>query len=160
MNPFKSGRGRPKRFRVIDASKPIPISEHKLQTALMDYLRFALRPELEARAIPNGGRRHISVANKLKAEGVKRGSPDIFICLPAGKIAWLEMKAPKGGGLEPEQREFRDKVLALGHSWAMAKSIDEALEFLTSIDALKPAYQRGDAFRQAAELYPNLSGVL
>lgn len=133
-------------------------SEHKLQVALMDYLRFALRPELEVRAIPNGEKRHISVANRLKSEGVKRGSPDIFICLPAGKIAWLEMKAAKGS-LSPEQKEFRDKVKNLDHHYAVAKTIDEALEYLTAIDALKPAYQRGDAFKEAQKIYTQLMGV-
>lgn len=146
------------RFRVIDGSKVPAPSEHKIQVALMDYLKLALRPELEARAIPNGGRRHISVANKLKAEGVRAGSPDIFICLPGGKVAWLEMKA-KNGSLEPEQKEFRDKVIALGHSYGVAKSVEQAIEYLTSIDALKPAYQRGDAFKKAAEIYTSMMGV-
>ncbi len=115
-------------------------SEHIIQRRLMDYLRIALRPELEARAVPNGEKRHISVANRLKAEGVKRGTPDIFICLPEGRIAWLEMKAAKGS-LSPEQKAFREKVEALGHRYAVAKTVDEALTFLTEIDALKPAYR-------------------
>jgi len=133
-------------------------SEHKLQVALIDYLALALRPELEVRAIPNGGIRHKGVAQRLKDEGVRRGTPDIFICLPEGRIAWLEMKA-KAGTLSPEQKAFRDKVLALGHHHAVAKTIDEALAFLTSIDALKPAYQRGDAFREAAKIHTSLIGV-
>lgn len=133
-------------------------SEHKIQVALMDYLALALRPELEARAVPNGEKRHIAVANRLKAEGVRRGTPDIFICLPDGKIAWLEMKKP-GGSLSPEQKAFRTKVTALGHPYGVAKSIDEALEFLTSIDALKPAYQRGEAFREAAKIHTSMMGI-
>lgn len=117
-------------------------SEHKIQVALFDYLALAARPELEIRAIPNGEKRHIAVASRLKAEGVRRGSPDIFVCLPEGKIGWLEMKAAKGA-LSKEQREFRDKVQALGHLWALARSVDEALEILTRWDALRPAYRRG-----------------
>lgn len=138
--------------------KLAPPSEHKLQVALIDYLALALRPELECRAIPNGEKRHIRVAQRLKNEGVRRGTPDIFICLPGGKIAWLEMKAAKGS-LSPEQKAFRDKVLALGHHHAVAKTIDDALAFLTSIDALKPAYQRGDAYREAAKIYSSMMGV-
>lgn len=133
-------------------------SEHKLQVALIDYLALALRPELEVRAIPNGEKRHIRVASRLKDEGVRRGTPDIFICLPEGRIAWLEMKAHKGT-LSPDQKAFRDKVLALGHHWGMARSIDEALEHLTKWDALKPAYQRGEAFREAARLHVSLMGI-
>lgn len=115
-------------------------SEHKIQTALFDYLALAARPELEIRAIPNGEKRHIAVASRLKAEGVRRGTPDIFVCLPAGRVAWLEMKAEKGR-LSEDQITFRDKVQALGHLWATASSVDEALEHLTAWDALKPAYR-------------------
>jgi len=136
----------------------LKISEHKLQVALMDYLALALRPELEARAVPNGEKRHIRVASRLKAEGVRRGTPDIFICLPAGKVAWLEMKAAKGS-LSDDQKAFREKVTALGHAYGVARSIDEALEFLTSIDALKPAYQRGEAFREAAKNHISMMGA-
>jgi hypothetical protein len=118
--------------------------EHRIQVALMDYLRLALRPELEVRAIPNGEKRHIRVASRLKAEGVRRGTPDIFVCLPQGRIGWLEMKAPKGV-LSPEQKHFRDKVLALGHFWALARTVDQALEHLTEWDALRPAYRRAPA---------------
>ena len=48
-------------------------------------------------AIPNGGHRHISVAKKLKAEGVKSGVPDIL--LPAARGGYhglfVEMKSGK-----------------------------------------------------------------
>lgn len=138
--------------------KPAP-SEHQLQTALADYLMLAARPELHWFAIPNGEKRHIRVAQRLKNEGVRRGSPDLCFLLPGGKVGWLEMKASKGS-LSEHQKSFRDKAQALGHAWAVAKNIDEALEFLTAIDALKPAYQRGDAFRQAAEIHLTLARAL
>jgi len=120
-------------------------TEHKIQTALFDYLALAAKPELEIRAIPNGEKRHISVASRLKAEGVRRGTPDIFVCLPGGKIAWLEMKAAKGR-LSEDQIAFRDRVLSLGHLWAMARSVDEAIEHLTDWGVMKPAYMRGKSF--------------
>ena len=134
------------------------VSEHRLQTALCDYLMLAARPELHWFAIPNGEKRHIRVAQRLKNEGVRRGSPDLVFMLPGGKVGWLEMKAAKGR-LQPEQEAFRDKALSLGHSWAVAKTIEEALAFLTSIDALKPAYRRGEDFRKAAEIYTTMMGV-
>lgn len=137
--------------------KPTP-SEHHLQVALFDYLALALRPELEARAIPNGEKRHIRVASRLKAEGVRRGTPDIFICLPDGKVAWLEMKAAKGS-LSPEQKVFRDKVKALGHYWHVASTVTDALEFLTSVDALKPAFRHIDAYHQASKIHCSMMGV-
>ncbi|MBV1928237.1 MAG: VRR-NUC domain-containing protein, partial [Gammaproteobacteria bacterium] len=48
-------------------------------------------------AIPNGGDRHPVVAAKLKAEGVKRGVPDV--CLPVVRGGYhglyIELKKPK-----------------------------------------------------------------
>lgn len=132
--------------------------EHKLQTALIDYLKIAGRPNLHWFAVPNGGHRHIAEASRLKAEGVRSGTPDLCFMLPDGKVAWLEMKAAKGS-LGPAQKEFRDIAHRLGHQWGVAKSIDEALEFLTSIDALKPAYQCVDAYREAAKIHTSMMGV-
>lgn len=120
-------------------AKPRAI-EHKIQVALMDYLAFAARPEIYYFAIPNQSNRHISNAGKMKAEGVRAGSPDLCFLLPGGRVGWLEMKAP-GGSLSDTQKAFRDRALSLGHYWAMAHSIDEALISLTEWNALKSAYQ-------------------
>jgi hypothetical protein len=115
-------------------------SEHVIQSRLVDYLKFALRDGLDFRAIPNGGKRSRSTAIKLKAEGVKAGSPDTFALLPQGRTGWLELKTDIGR-LSDEQKQFRDKALALGHLWRMARSVREALEILTEWDALKPEYR-------------------
>lgn len=132
--------------------------EHKFQVALIDYLKIAGRPELHWFAVPNGGYRAKTEAMRLKNEGVRSGTPDLCFMLPDGKVAWLEMKATKGT-LGPAQKEFRDIAYRLGHHWGVAKTIDEALEFLTSIDALKPAYQCVDAYREAAKIHISMMGV-
>jgi hypothetical protein len=111
-------------------------TEHQLQASLCEYLDRALRPELDYFAIPNGGARHIRVAMKLKAEGAKRGVPDIAIMLPEGRIAWLELKI-KGGYLSADQKAFRDKAISLDHAWGMARTLDEAEVFLAAIGVLK-----------------------
>ncbi len=131
----------PKRCRVIDGSKPLTISEHKIQTRLMDYLAFAARSDIYYFAIPNQSNRHISNAVKMKAEGVRSGVADLCFMFPAGRVAWLEMKRP-GRSLTTTQKSFRDICIALGHLWGIAKSVDEALELLTKWDALKPAYRK------------------
>lgn len=48
-------------------------------------------------AIPNGGLRDKATAGKLKAEGVKRGVPDIFLPLIVGTWAglYVELKRPE-----------------------------------------------------------------
>ena len=114
----------------------LPFSEHQLQVSVCELLDIALRPGLYYLAVPNGGARHIAVARKLKAEGVKAGVADIQILLEDGRSAWLELKI-KGGALSQDQKIFRDVCRALGHPWAMAKTMDEAEAFLDSIGCLR-----------------------
>ncbi len=76
-------------------------------------------------AVPNGGKRDIRVATKLKAEGVQPGVTDLVFCLPQGRFAGLELKAGKNG-LTPHQTEFKHRVQALQGWWKMANSYDEA----------------------------------
>ena len=114
----------------------LPFSEHALQVAVVEYMTLMVRPELYWSAIPNGGKRNLSVAVKLKREGLKPGSPDLYVMLPDGKIAWLELKV-KGGSLSIEQQAFRNVCKRLGHHWVVAKTLDEVIVFLASLGALK-----------------------
>jgi hypothetical protein len=147
---------RPAKFRVVDGSKPVGPSEHKIQVQLMDYLVYAARPDIYYFAIPNQANRHIRNAVKMKAEGVRSGVADLCFMLPQGRVAWLEMKKP-GGSLSPTQRQFREVCHSLGHQWGTAKSIEEALELLTQWDALKPAYRRSKDFFSTDHLQQVLS---
>ena len=61
------------------------MSEHAEQVRLMTWARQweDEYPGLDLLfAIPNGGKRHVAVARKLKAEGVKAGVPDLFLPVP------------------------------------------------------------------------------
>ena len=115
---------------------PLATSEHQLQSTLFEYMRLNLRPDCYPYAVPNGGHRHIRVAVRLKAEGVKRGVPDLHIMMPGGRLVYLELKI-KGGSLSSDQKAFRDMARTLGFEWGMAKTLDQAIEFLASIGALK-----------------------
>ena len=88
-------------------------------------------------AIPNGGKRGIKTASKLKLEGVLSGTPDIQILLPNGKTVFIEMKKQKGGKLSPEQIDFINKSQSLGHTVIVANGCNEAskkfIEFLKSL---------------------------
>jgi hypothetical protein len=139
--------------------KLAPPSEHKIQVALCDYLAIGGRKDLHWFAIPNGGHRHIRQATKLKAEGVRRGSPDMCFLLPEGKVGWLELKARRGS-LSPDQRAFRDKAAALGHLWGQANNVDDAIRLLSVWGVLQSAYARAEAFRQAAQNHLTLARVL
>jgi hypothetical protein len=43
----------------------------------------------------------------------------------------------EGGRLSNDQKTFRDYAFELGHPWAMAKTLNEATDFLASVGALK-----------------------
>lgn len=87
------------------------VSEHAHQKALIAWWSIAHKtfglPETALFAIPNGGKRHVAVAAKLKAEGVRKGIIDL--CLPVSRGGyhgmWIEMKAGRNKPT-PEQAEF------------------------------------------------------
>jgi hypothetical protein len=120
-------------------------SEHKLQVSLIDYLAIAGRRDLLWFAIPNGGFRHISVAARLKAEGVRSGIFDMVFLLEQGRVGWMELKT-RTGRLSASQIAFRERAEALGHLVAVIRSLDEAIVHLTKWGVLKNAYQRGPNF--------------
>jgi len=86
------------------------MSEHDEQVTLFQILALYEERYPILRwifAIPNGGKRHPATAMKMKAEGVKRGIPDICIPYPVDEWAgcYVEMKFGKGR-LTKEQQEF------------------------------------------------------
>jgi hypothetical protein len=88
----------------------IKTSEHEHQVCLLTWanLQAKAMPDLALLfAIPNGGKRHIGVARKLKAEGAKAGIPDLF--LPAARNGYnglfIELKTEKGT-VSPNQKHW------------------------------------------------------
>jgi hypothetical protein len=125
-----------RRRRRINAVDP---SEHSIQSQLLGILTYALRPEICVVAIPNQSNRHINNAIKMKAEGLRRGATDLVFMFPVeeGAVAWLEMKT-RTGSLSDYQIGFSAICERLGHRWAMARSVDQALDVLRGWNALKP----------------------
>lgn len=105
--------------------------EHQLQMRVLDHLTVHGRRDLYWFAIPNGGLRHPGVAKKLKAEGVKPGAPDLCVMLENGRVGWLELKAARGV-LSDQQLGFAARADRLGHFWAVARTLEQAVETLTS----------------------------
>jgi hypothetical protein len=88
------------------------ISEHQLQSLYFDWVRIMREQDRRYKliaAIPNGGHRHISVAKKLKREGVSRGLPDVFnfwmTSYHTGLV--LEFKVGKNGLTEDQEYWFK-----------------------------------------------------
>ena len=113
------------------------ISEHALQVQVLDYIeRERASPDIYAFAIPNAGMRSLRTGARMKREGLRAGISDICVILPLGRVAWLEMKSLKGRQ-SIEQKGFEARCKRLGHAYAVAKTLDEAVMFLKHAGALR-----------------------
>ena len=88
-------------------------SEHSEQVIVVRKLKSAKIPFC---AVPNGGRRHRIDAIKLRAEGLRRGVPDLLIFSPPpscpDKVGTaLEMK--RTGATEESLSRFQKKWIAI-----------------------------------------------
>ena len=105
------------------------MTEHQHQKALIRWFDLAY-PDFRGLlfATPNGGQRHPAVAAKLKAEGVRRGVPDL--CLPVARHGFhglfIELKT-ETGRLTREQAQWLERLDAEGfmavwcRGWANAQ---------------------------------------
>ena len=85
------------------------MSEHDEQVKIFQWARLSEGrwPELALLfAIPNGGKRHIAVARKLKAEGVKAGVPDICLPVARGRFHGLYIELKHGRNKETERQAW------------------------------------------------------
>ena len=110
-------------------------TEHAMQCAVIKACRYLERDHPEVKylfAVPNGGARHPAVAAKLKAEGVRRGVPDLFLPLPIpGRYAglWIEMKA-HGGRITQNQDDYLRFLQEVGFMTKICYSAQEAVDMI------------------------------
>ena len=108
-------------------------SEHEEQRSLCQWLD--LRGYLYC-AIPNAGRRSPRLASRLKAEGMRRGAPDLvlFECgrLQDRRPVVIEMKA-RGGGLSAAQDKFHTAARLRGWNVIVAYGAADAIEQLAGL---------------------------
>lgn len=103
-------------------------TEHEEQREFVSWFRQTF-PGTRIFAIPNGGQRSITTAAKLKAEGVCRGVPDLFI--PAWSL-WVEMKRQKGGVLSEDQKDWLEYLKFNQYSCLVAKGCEDAKRQLSA----------------------------
>lgn len=115
--------------------QPIP-TEHWEQVQLFQWAAYHRDLDLMY-AIPNGQKRDIRIALKLKEEGVKPGVPDICLPVPRGGKhgLYIELKRRKYGRVSPEQLQWLEALMREGyecavcHGWEMARdTIEEYLK--------------------------------
>lgn len=98
--------------------------EHQEQVALIKWAGYQHLPNSNLKigdflvAIPNGGSRNVITGAMLKAEGVRAGFPDLFLCVPTpyNHGLFIEMKAPtKGARLSEAQKDWITKLRFHGY---------------------------------------------
>lgn len=104
--------------------------EDDLQAAVCTYLNTLERQgHLLYFAVPNGGKRNLLEAVRMKRLGVRRGIPDLVVIPKAGPWCFIELKSPKGVRSE-SQREWAEKLERFNCFTEVCRSLDEVKAFL------------------------------
>ncbi len=106
-------------------------SESVEQICLFRWAGYSERmyPELKLMYhIPNGGKRNITTAKRLKAEGVKAGVPDIHLPVSRGKYhsLYIEMKKIKGNTTSENQDFWIEALEEQGNRAVVCHGWEEA----------------------------------
>lgn len=116
--------------------------EHDIQASFFLWLRLneARNPTLALfYAVPNGGKRDVRVAVKLKKEGVRAGVPDTHLPVARGGFAglWIEFKAGRNK-LTELQAQWKAALETEMHKVVVCRSWQEAaretIEYLNLIN--------------------------
>jgi hypothetical protein len=113
---------------------PAP-SESVEQICLFRWAAYseAAHPELRLMYhIPNGGKRNITTAKRLKAEGVKAGVPDVHLPVPRGKYhgLYIELKKQKGNITTENQDSWLAALSEQGYCTTVCKGWEAATKVI------------------------------
>jgi hypothetical protein len=128
----------PKRDRLrrpVDG-KPVGPTEHQEQATVVSWWELQHQvyelPVIALYAAPNGGARDVITGARLKAEGVRRGTPDLCLATPRGPHhgLYIEMKAQHGGRESDEQRAFQLYLTSAGYRCEFCYGADAAIALI------------------------------
>ena len=119
--------------RKIGLPEALPVpTEHEEQKALMDWWRwYAPACGVDERllmAIPNAGKRSRATGRWFKAEGLRKGAPDMLLAVPRGRWhgLFVENKRRAGGRVSEEQEDMLALLAAQGYHVTVCRGWDEA----------------------------------
>lgn len=118
--------------------------ESNIQKAVIRWWAMAhrglgVRHEDALMAIPMGGKRDPISGARLKAEGARKGTSDLFLAVPrkcglAG--LWIELKKPKGRATT-EQHDFLDNRRKDGYAGSICFGFDDCVKTITEYLSIK-----------------------
>jgi hypothetical protein len=103
--------------------------EDMLQVFTADLVTAFKRPGIVAYHTPNGGKRHIATAKKLKKMGTLPGVADWTFLMPGARTAFLELK-DEDGRQSDSQVDFQRAVEALGFTYELARTPQQVKDIL------------------------------
>lgn len=123
--------------------KQAGLPEHDEQVAVIEWANgLAGRvPELARLfAIPNGGKRSITTAAMLKAEGVRRGVLDLFLPVVRNGVGGLFVEMKRiGGRLSPDQSDWIEYLTGAGYRAVCCQGAASAVLVICEYMGLDPA---------------------
>lgn len=125
--------------------------ESRSQRALIRWWRAACKrfdvPEILLFSIPNGGNMDARRGSIMKAEGQRKGAPDLMLAVPSGQQGifsgesdlpvykyaglFVEMKTSTGA-ISADQFEFHAYLVSRGYAVHICRSTEDAIKVITS----------------------------
>lgn len=116
---------------VAEPQRPAPVQhEWKGQETVAAFLDLALPEDAWWTSIDTGSARSRAVGGLRKKRGIKPGTPDTLIVWN-GITLWVELKH-KYGKLSAVQQAVRLRLLANGHNYALARTLDDVIDACTT----------------------------
>ena len=129
-------------------------TESQEQQALFRWARLKEKtcPDLSLLVhVPNGGLRNMPEAVRFKAEGVRKGFPDLLLPVARGGYHSLaiELKRVKGGKVTPEQKGWIDALNNQGYRAVVCKGWEAAAQEILRYLGLEGRETNGTADKQS-----------
>ena len=109
--------------------------ESDIQIMLMQWVELQKNDDLKLIfAIPNGGKRNIREAARLKREGVRAGVPDLFLPVARYKYngLFIELKADSKGRLSDNQKKWIKLLSEQNYCCLVAYGFEQAKTIISS----------------------------
>ena len=109
------------------------MTEHQIQASFFKEILWMENADERLKlmfAVPNGGKRHITTAIKLKAEGCRPGIPDVmfpYSCKGFNGLA-IEFKRPETGRVSKVQSDYLNLLGRNGWLVAICTDADAAIK--------------------------------
>lgn len=107
--------------------------EHRIQCQCVRWF-FLQYPKLRGRlfAVPNGGKRDVTTAAKLKAEGVVAGVADLILLVRNSKYGALLIEMKTSSGRQSESQKQWQKIVGGDYKYVVCRSVEDFINKVNS----------------------------